>query len=102
MDCMENYSSRVKTFQQVLGVYGLSSMTRHQAYEGDMNDIKGNAWGYTGTGATNTPSGLNPYMSFISLAVWTGAPIQIMVSDNGFAMRRYLFNAWTQWTVVVR
>lgn len=77
-------------------------MTRHQAYEGDMNDIKGNAWGYTGTGATNTPSGLNPYMSFISLAVWTGAPIQIMVSDNGFAIRRYLFNAWTSWTVVVR
>ena len=77
-------------------------MTRYQAYDGDMNDIKENAWGYTLDATTNTPPGLNPSMSFISLAVWEQAPIQIMVSNNGFAVRRFLFATWSQWTVVKR
>lgn len=97
----KNYANE-SSLAEALAAFGLSSMTRHQNYTGDMNDIKGNAWGYTGSGATNTPSELNSSMSFISLAVWWEAPIQIAVSDNGFAVRRFLYNNWSQWTVVMR
>lgn len=89
----------LSSLASALGGFGLANMTTYRAYTGDMNDIKENAWGYVSTTTTNAPSGITEF-SFLSFCAWTSAPIQIVVGQGGFAMRRYLFNAWSPWKIV--
>ena len=68
---------------------------RYSAFSGDMNDLKGNTYGYITTTAENMPDLIAP--SFITFEVWSSSPIQIAVGSEGFAIRRFLFSAWGDW-----